>query len=92
MHGDLQMHVAERQSIPNLPAASSAAAGLPPTITFDSLKSLPQRDYLQPHYQSQQQPPGEPLFLMSEHIRAGRHVIYLCHKPWMDMQATLLWP
>ena len=52
------MHVAERQSIPNLPAEHSGAAGLPHTIAFDSLKSLPQRDYLQPHYQSQQQPPG----------------------------------
>ena len=52
------MHVAERQSIPNLPAVPTEAAGLPHTIGFDSLKSLPQRDYLQPHYQSQQQPPG----------------------------------
>lgn len=93
MHADLQMHVAERQSIPNLPAASSAAAGLPPTITFDSLKSLPQRDYLQPHYQSQQQPPGESLFVvMSEHIMADRHVVSVCHKPRMDMQTTLLCP
>ena len=52
------MHVAERQSIPNLPVAPGDAAGLPHTIAFDSLKSLPERDYLQPHYQSQQQPPG----------------------------------
>ncbi|KAL3152451.1 hypothetical protein ABBQ32_001496 [Trebouxia sp. C0010 RCD-2024] len=56
-----QMHVAERQSIPNLPAAHTGAAGLPHTIAFDSLKTLPQRDYLQPHYQSQQQPPGSGL-------------------------------
>ena len=52
------MHVAERQSIPNLPAGPAEAAGLPHTIAFDSLKSLPHRDYLQPHYESQQQPPG----------------------------------
>lgn len=57
------MHVAERQSIPNLPSALTGAAGLPHTIAFDSLKSLPQRDYLQPHYQSQQQPPGVALAL-----------------------------
>ncbi|KAL3142372.1 hypothetical protein ABBQ38_002708 [Trebouxia sp. C0009 RCD-2024] len=56
-----QMHVAERQSIPNLPAAHTGGAGLPHTIAFDSLKTLPQRDYLQPHYQSQQQPPGSGL-------------------------------
>ena len=54
----LQMHVAERQSIPNLPAAPDQAAGLPPVIAFDSLKSLPHRDYLQPHYQSQQHEAG----------------------------------
>ena len=55
----LQLHVTERQSIPNLPAGPSQGAGLPPSIEFDSLKSLPQREYLQPHYQSQQQPVGE---------------------------------
>ena len=54
----MQMHVAQRQSIPNLPAAPTQAASLPPVIAFDSLKSLPQRDYLQPHYESQQTPPG----------------------------------
>ena len=56
----MQMHVAERQSIPNLPASSTqaAGAGLPYVIAFDSLKSLPHRDYLQPHYESQQNPPG----------------------------------
>ncbi|KAA6428986.1 MAG: inositol-tetrakisphosphate 1-kinase 4-like, partial [Trebouxia sp. A1-2] len=53
-----QMHVAERQSIPNLPAVATQAAGLPQVFAFDSLKSLPHRDYLQPHYESQQQPAG----------------------------------
>ena len=53
----VQMHVAERQSIPNLPAVAQAA-GLPQVFAFDSLKSLPHRDYLQPHYESQQQPAG----------------------------------
>lgn len=57
------MHVAERQSIPNLPAAPAQAAGLPEVFAFDSLKSLPQREYLQPHYESQQQPPGERLLI-----------------------------
>lgn len=54
----MQLHVTERQSIPNLTAEASQEAGLPALIEFDSLKSLPQRDYLQPHYQSQQQLPG----------------------------------
>ena len=54
----VQMHVAERQSIPNLPAVATQAAGLPQVFAFDSLKSLPHRDYLQPHYESQQQPAG----------------------------------
>ena len=53
------MHVAERQSIPNLPAVATQAAGLPQVFAFDSLKSLPHRDYLQPHYESQQQPAGK---------------------------------
>ncbi len=53
------MHVAERQSIPNLPAVATQAAGLPQVFAFDSLKSLPHRDYLQPHYESQQQPAGD---------------------------------
>lgn len=53
-----QLHVTERQSIPNLSAAGSQEAGLPSLIEFDSLKSLPQRDYLQPHYESQQQLQG----------------------------------
>ncbi|DBB10768.1 TPA: hypothetical protein ACH3X3_007252 [Trebouxia sp. C0006] len=56
-----QMHVAERQSIPNLPAVATQAAGLPQVFAFDSLKSLPHRDYLQPHYESQQQPAGSGL-------------------------------
>ena len=55
----VQMHVAERQSIPNLPAVATQAAGLPQVFAFDSLKSLPHRDYLQPHYESQQQPAGK---------------------------------
>lgn len=54
-----QLHVTERQSIPNLSAAGSQDAGLPSLIEFDSLKSLPQRDYLQPHYESQQQLQGK---------------------------------
>jgi len=54
----VQMHVAERQSIPNLPAVATQAAGLPQVFAFDSLKSLPHRDYLQPHYESPQQPAG----------------------------------
>ena len=82
MHCQLQMHVAERQSIPNLHAASSGAAGLPHTIGFDSLKSLPQRDYLQPHYQSQQQPPGEIVFVMSEHVLVNMYNMFAMSCTW----------
>ena len=78
------MHVAERQSIPNLHAASTGAAGLPYTIGFDSLKSLPQRDYLQPHYQSQQQPPGEVVCVISEHMFC-RNVVCVSFVLHVDM-------
>ena len=54
----VQLHVTERQSIPNLTAEASEGGSLPALIEFDSLKSLPQRDYLQPHYESQQQTSG----------------------------------
>ena len=55
----VQLHITERQSIPNLQAGASQGTSLPALIEFDSLKSLPQREYLQPHYESQQQLPGE---------------------------------
>ena len=61
----VQLHVTERQSIPNLTAEASEGGSLPALIEFDSLKSLPQRDYLQPHYESQQQTSGIRLHLFS---------------------------
>lgn len=60
----VQLHVTERQSIPNLTAEASEGGSLPALIEFDSLKSLPQRDYLQPHYESQQQTSGTRLHLI----------------------------
>ncbi len=70
------MHVAERQSIPNLPAVATQAAGLPQVFAFDSLKSLPHRDYLQPHYESQQQPAGN--FHLGTYSGDNTACVFLC--------------